>query len=108
MPYKKDKRVYVPNRGPYDYSKAEEFGSLVFCTSGNLDKFDVGQMYRELEESMRDALPDDYILLGSLTSLCCVACAIHVAKFQRLNLLIYKDDRYLERSIVLDNFIPTT
>lgn len=99
------KRVYIPNRAPYDYSAAERFGELVFCTSGNLDKFDIGQMFRELDEAMQNSQAGDFILLGSLTSLCCVACAIQVAKFQQLHLLIHQGDHYLQRSIHLDGLI---
>jgi len=56
-------------------------------------------MYRELSEAMHDSQDDDYILITSLASLCCVACAIFAAKHQRLNLLIHKGDGYVSREL---------
>ena len=95
--------VYIPNRGPHSYADAARFGELVYCTDGSLDKFDTAEMYRELYDAMRDSDPDDFIVLGSLISLCCVACAIFSAKHRRLNLLIHRTDGYISRSLYLDN-----
>lgn len=95
-------KVYVVNKGGHDYSPAERFGTLVYCTHGQLSKFDTGQMYREVNEAMKDSEPDDYILLTSLTTLCSVAAAIFAAKHKRVNFLIFKEDNYVERKLVLD------
>jgi hypothetical protein len=96
-------KVYVPNRGPHNYSDAERFGEIVFCTDGSLDKMDTAQMYRELVDAMYDSETEDFILLGSLTSLCCVACSIFTAKHWRLNLLIHSQGGYVDRSLYLNN-----
>jgi hypothetical protein len=96
--------VYILNRAAHDYSDAERFGELVFCTEGSLDKLDLSQMYRELESAFEDSQADDYILLTSLTSLCSVACAIFALKHERINLLIHTRDGYVDRSL----FFPTT
>lgn len=93
--------VYVVNKGPHSYVDAEQFGQLVYCTDGQLDKFDTAQMFREVSDAMRDSLETDYILLTSLTSLCSVACAIFAAKHKRLNLLIHKGDGYVVRELHL-------
>lgn len=95
-------KVYVVNRGGHDYSAAERFGQLVYCTHGQLSKYDTGQMYRELTDAMRDSDPEDYILLTSLTTLCSVAAALFAVKHKRVNFLIYKDDDYVERKLVFD------
>lgn len=95
--------VYVLNKGAHDYSDAERFGKIIFCTDGSMDRYDTNQMYRELSEAMEMSMSDDYILLTSLTSLCSVACAIFAAKHKRLNLLIHKDTGYVARSVVLNN-----
>lgn len=94
-----DRVVYVPNKGPHDYSSAEKYGRLEFCTFGSIDRFDVAEMYRELEDAMRDSREDDYILLTSLASLCAVACSIFVAKHQKLNLLIHGGKEYVLREL---------
>ena len=97
------KMVYIPNRGPHDYSEAKSFGQLIYCTEGSLDKFDTSQMFRELTAAMADAQPEDYILLTSLASLCSVACAVFAHRFGRLNLLIHRGQGYVERSLILIN-----
>ena len=70
------KRVYVLNNGGHDYRDAERFGGIVFCTEGSVNKWDVAQMYRELDDALLEAHADDYILLSSLTTLCSIAAAI--------------------------------
>lgn len=96
--------VFILNKAPHDYSDAERFGELVFCTNGPLDKLDLSQMYRELDHAFEDSQADDWILLTSLTSLCVVACSIFVLKHERLNLLIHTREGYIERSL----YFPTT
>lgn len=95
--------VYVTNRGPHNYSGAEKYGSLVYCTDGSLDKFDLSEMYRQLTTAMADSQAEDYILLTSLTSLCSVACAIFAAKHGQLHVLIHRGNSYVERSVYFDN-----
>lgn len=99
--------VYIVNDGGHDYTEAERFGHLVFCTKGSLDKYDVNQMYRILSQAMEDAQPEDYILITSLASLCSIACAIFAHRFGQLNLLMHKGDHkgttYIKRTIVLHN-----
>ena len=92
-------RVYIPNRGPHNYDEAQKFGRLVYCTEGSLDKFDTAQMYRILSDSMKNSDEQDYILLTSLTSLCCIACGILSAKHQQLHLLIHQGGQYVRRSL---------
>lgn len=95
-------KVYVPNRGAHDYSAAERFGTLVFCTEGSLQKYNTSQMVRELREALKNSHSDDYILLTSLTTLCSIACAIFAAQHLCLNLLIFKDDDYVSRKVVFN------
>ena len=96
-------RVYLLNRAGHDYSDAERFGELVTCTSGPLDKMDLQQMYRELSHAMQDSESCDFILLTSLTSLCCCACGLFAAKHGGLNLLIHTQSGYIARSVYFDN-----
>jgi hypothetical protein len=96
-------KVYIVNRGPHDYSEAKAFGELVYCTDGSVDKFDLSQMYRELDTAMLSSEANDYILLTSLTSLCSVACSLFVAKHGQLHVLIHRGDCYVERSLFFDN-----
>lgn len=104
-------RVYITNRGAHDYSAAERFGRLVYCTEGRLAKFNVSQMYREIQACMEDSDPEDYILVTSLTTLNSIASAYFALKHGRLNLLLHQPklgDKnggvYLERVVVFDEF----
>ena len=94
-------KVFIPNRGPHDYTDAEDFGKLVFCTEGEVDKFDIALMHRQLYPTINSSEPNDYILLTSLASLCCIACSIFVAKHGCLNLLLRYKTGYTVRSIHL-------
>ncbi len=95
------RKVFVPNKGTHDYTDAWNFGDLVFCTDGVVNRKDLQTMHSQLDLAMSDAQEDDYILLTSLTSLCSVACAIFASRFGRINLLIHDDGKYLERSLEL-------
>ncbi len=95
-------RVYVVNRSGHDFSAALRFGELVYCSDGEMDKWDSGQMYRQVSAALADSEPNDYILLTSLTSLCSVTCAVFAVRHGRLNLLIYKDGDYVARTLQFD------
>ena len=93
-------KVFVVNKGGHDYSDAERFGALVFCTDGLVGKFNTSQMVREFNDVFTSSDENDYILLTSLTTLCSIACSVFAAKHKRLNLLIFKNDRYIVRRVV--------
>lgn len=95
--------VFVPNKQPYDYDAAWDYGDLVFCSEGEVNRKDLRTMQADLEWALRDAQPDDYIMLSGLPSMCCVACSIFAAKFKRLNLLLFERGEYVARSLTLDN-----
>lgn len=88
------RKVFVINKSSHDYSKAEEFGQLIFMTEGSLNRFAVSKMFRTFEPFIGESQPTDYLLLSGLSVMCSVASAMFAAKHQRLNLLIYKPDRY--------------
>ena len=99
-------RVYVLNKGGHDYSEAERYGSLYYCTEGPLKKHDIHQMVRLLSVALKDSTADDYIMLTSLSSLCSLACAIFAVQHNSLNLLVFKNGHYAEYRIILTD--PTT
>lgn len=96
------RRVYILNKGAHDYSGAEEFGELIFCTDGIVNKSDVNQMCLQLKEHLQDSAPDDLIMLSSLTSLCSVASALMGWMHGEVHWLIFQDGRYIERTCVID------
>ena len=96
------KRVYVPNRGTHDYSDAWKFGDLVFCTDGALNRKDLKTMHSELARAMQDSTAEDYILMTSLSSLCSIACSLFVFWHGRLNILLFEDGQYIEKTLKFD------
>lgn len=82
--------VYITNDGPHDFTPAARFGNFRFLTRGRLDRFATGGMYREIEESLRDSGPEDYLLITSFTVASCIAAGLLGHKHGCINLLIYK------------------
>jgi hypothetical protein len=96
------KKVFIVTNGGHDYSDATRYGELTFCTDEVIRKDDVAQMYRELSAGLADARPDDYLMVGSLASMCMVAAAILADRFGELHLLLFKDGQYVPRDLILD------
>lgn len=94
--------VFVVNNSGHDYSDAERFGEILYCTEGPLNKFDTAQMYRSLSEALLDANEDDYILMTSLTTLCCIATGMMVEQFGKVNMLLFQGGKYISRTIAFD------
>lgn len=97
------KKVYILADGGHDYSDAERFGTLIHLTVPTNAKWDIAAVYDSLKEGLKDANYDDYIIVSHLTSVCCVATAIMVEWFGRVNFLIYRFDKYEEKILVLNN-----
>lgn len=101
-----EKIIFVPNRGPYDYSDALRFGKLRFLTEGTIKRFNTNTLYRVFVEGMDDAREGDYLLVASLPILNIIATGIMVEKFGRANLLLFNRDHYLERTIIFGSLLP--
>lgn len=97
------RKVFITNKGGHDYSAAERFGELIVCSEGLVSKYNTSQMARIFQDSMKDSHKDDLILLTSLSTICSIASAFFSSKHGRLNLLIYKDGGYVERTIVFSD-----
>ena len=94
-------KVYIVNKSTHDFSKAEEFGQLIFCTEGRMNRFSTNDMCRKFTDAMRNSKKDDYILLCSLNVMNAIACSIFANEHGTLNLLLYKNGDYIERNMVL-------
>ena len=95
------RRVYVLNEGTHDYSGAEAFGEVVYCTEGLLPKRDINRLFLELDQTLSESNPKDLIMLSSLTSLCSVASAMMAAMHGEVHFLVYHDGRYYEETLIL-------
>tara|TARA_R100000789_G_scaffold97563_1_gene100226 strand:+ start:651 stop:965 length:315 start_codon:yes stop_codon:yes gene_type:complete len=98
-------KVYVVNKSGHDFKAAERFGELVFLSQGKMDRYAITSVYREFSDVLNESDPDDYILLTGLSSMSAVACSIFAYKWERLNLLLYKNNKYIERHLILGELI---
>lgn len=96
--------VWVVNRSSHDFSSAEKFGCLRFLSEGLLRKRNVTQMMRVFEAALSDSSPSDFILPTSLTVMSIVAALAFAQKHGKVNLLLYEDGRYKNRTICLKEF----
>lgn len=91
--------VYVVNKGGHDYTPAEQYGHLFYLSEGAYNRYGVNRIYREFAMHLRTSTPDDYILITSLTVMSCIACACFTQLHGKLNILLYKNGRYVERKL---------
>ena len=97
--------VWVINRSAHDYSGAARWGNIKWMTSGPVNRYATGKIFRMLNEPLRQSRANDYILLTGLTVMACIACSIFALRHKRLNLLIYRPDTntYVERRMNLED-----
>lgn len=95
-------KVYIVNKSAHDFSAAERFGHLIFITDGKLNRFAANDMHRQAVEAMQGSTMYDYIVPCSLNVLNSVVCAVFAHKHGRLNLLLFKQGKYIERNIILE------
>ena len=93
--------VYIVNKSAHDFTPAAKYGKILFLSEGSMNRYSVNSMYRTFSEVMKDSNENDYIVPCSLNVMNSIACAIFAHRHGRLNLLLFKDGTYLERSIVL-------
>lgn len=94
------KKVFVVNRSSHNFQKAEKFGKLFFMSEGRMNRFSTNDMIRRFKEALNDSSEKDYLLLCSLNVMNAIACAVFAHKHGTLNLLLYKDGKYIERNHV--------
>ena len=100
--------VFVVNKSGHDFKDAERFGELIYLSQGKMDRYSITSIYREFAEKLDESASDVYILLTGLTTMCAVACSIFAFKWGRLNLLLFKNNRYVERRLVLGELLNNT
>lgn len=93
--------VYITNKSAHDFSKAKRFGQLRYVTKGRIDRYNINDMHRQALDTLKNSAPEDYIVPCSLSTLNTIVCCTFVHLHGRLNLLLFKNNDYLERNIVL-------
>lgn len=94
-------KVYIVNKSSHDFSEATHYGDIVFLSEGPMNRYSTNNMVRQFEELLKDSHKDDYIVPCSLNVMNSIACAIFAKKHGCLNLLLFKDGKYIERNLVL-------
>jgi rhodanese-related sulfurtransferase len=95
------KNVYIVNRSAHDFSAAEPYGNVIFLSEGSMNRYATNSMVRQFDEAMAGSTEEDYIVPCSLNVMNSIACAIFAHKHGKLNLLLFKDGKYIERNHIL-------
>jgi len=100
MEGKSRRKVYVVNKSNHDFSNAEMYGKLIYCSEGRLNRYSTNDMARKFSDAMRNSGPDDYILPCSLSVANLIAAVVFAIKHKTLNLLLFKPStgEYIERN----------
>jgi hypothetical protein len=94
--------VYVVNKSSHDFSKASQFGDIVYLSQGPINRFACNSMHRKFYAKLISSNEDDYILMCSLGVMNSIACSIFAKLHNKLNLLLYKKGKYIERNLIID------
>ena len=100
-------KVYVVNKSAkgsgtgHDFSPAESYGEIIFLSEGPMNRYATNHMLREFTEIMDKSDPEDYIVPCSLNVMNSIACAVFAVKHRKLNLLLFKEGKYIERNLVI-------
>lgn len=66
-------KVYVTNFSGYTYDKADQFGELIYITSGFVNVSNNQELRNKLNSFITKANKDDYLLLSGNNLLCALA-----------------------------------
>jgi len=94
-------KVFIVNRSAHNFSDAENYGELVFLSEGSMNRYSTNNMHRQFTEVMGNSHEDDHIVPCSLNVMNSIACAIFAKKHGKLNLLLFKNGKYIERNLVI-------
>lgn len=97
--------VYIVNKGGHDFSAATEYGKLSYLSEGQYSPFAVDKIYREMARKIKNSSPDDYILSTGLSIMNSIACSCFAHKHGKLNLLLYKNGRYIARTLLIGELL---
>lgn len=94
-------KVYIVSKSAHDFSDAERYGTLIPLSSGPMNRYNVNNIHRQFKDIMDESDADDYVLICGLSIMSSIACGIMAAKHGKLNMLIFRRDRYVERRLIL-------
>lgn len=95
--------VYVVSKSAHDFSGACKFGRLIYLSEGAMSRYSVNNMERQFSSKLNNSSPEDFILPCGLSMMNSIACAMFAIRHKRLNLLLFRKGKYVERNIVFSN-----
>lgn len=99
--------VFISNQSGHDFSPSSKYGKPVYVTKGLINPFSVNYMARSWAKALKDSKPTDYVLGTSLTILTCIGCAIFGYLHGSLNLLIYRNGKYINRVVCFNQLFES-
>jgi len=96
----RDPIVWIPNKAGHNFSDAKRFGDIRFLSEGSVNQYSTNNIYRVFVEALSEAQEQDFLVVSSLSILNSIASSILAYRFGMVNYLLFKNGRYLERSVV--------
>lgn len=97
--------VYVINRSGHDFHEAERYGKLIYLSEGSMSRYATARIYRQFAEILKHSKEDDFILTTGLSVMNCIATSIMTALHGKINLLLFKDGKYVCRTIAIHELL---
>ena len=94
-------KVYIVNNANHDYSKAEQYGELVYVTRGKLPIFKTSTVRVMLEKGLAEFTKDDYLLISGPAIVSVMAATVLYNKFDTVKFLVFdaKQQDYVVRHL---------
>ena len=94
-------KVYVVNNTNHDYSKAKQYGELVYITKGKLPIFKTNTVRAMLEKGLVKFTKDDYLLISGPAIVNIMAATLLFNKFDTVKFLVFdaKQQDYVVRHL---------
>lgn len=94
-------KVYVVNNTNHDYSKAKQYGELVYITKGKLPIFKTNTVRAMLEKGLVKFTKDDYLLISGPAIVNVMAATILYNKLNSVKFLVFdaKQQDYVVRHL---------
>lgn len=99
------RKVFVVNQSGHDYTEAQRFGQVVFLSRGSTNRYATNLMYRNFAAILQNSSPDDYLLVTGLSAMNMIAASIMTYLHGKVNMLLFKQGTYLERTIVIGELL---
>lgn len=97
--------VFVINQSGHDYAPASKFGQIIFLSKGTTNRYATNSLYRKFAEILKHSHEDDYILVTGLTIGNMIAASIMTCLHGRVNFLLFKEGRYVERTLIIGELL---